>query len=109
MHFNFLKSDRSSCLDPNSSKNNHPVSDRLVHGLWTPGEEIIKETGKKNPSELLCAVLMNGEVGCAIIAQRVKIEFQPLLSSIRADWEFSSTCGNHLPCMVEGQLLLQTF
>ena len=27
----------------------------------------------------------NGEVGCAIIAQGVKIAFQPLLSSIRAN------------------------
>ena len=26
-------------------------------------------------------------------AQRVKIAFQPLLSSIRANWEFSSNCG----------------
>ena len=36
---------------------------------------------------------MNGEVGCAVIAQRVKIVFQPLLSSIRVNWEFSSNCG----------------
>ena len=34
---------------------------------------------------------MNGEVGCAIIAQRVKIAFQPLLSSIRANWDFVVT------------------
>ena len=39
---------------------------------------------------------MNGEVGCAIIAQRVKIVFQPLLSSIRANWEFSSNCDDTL-------------
>ena len=32
-------------------------------------------------------------VGCAIIAQRVKIAFQPLHTSIRANWEFSSNCG----------------
>ena len=36
---------------------------------------------------------MNGGVGCAIIAQRVKIAFQPLLLSIKANWEFSSNCG----------------
>ena len=36
---------------------------------------------------------MNGEVGCAIIAQSVKIAFQPLLSSIRANWNFSSNCA----------------
>ena len=36
-----------------------------------------------------CAVLMSGEVGCAIIALKVKIVFPPLLSSIRASWEFS--------------------
>ena len=34
---------------------------------------------------------MNGEVGCAIIAQRVKFAFQPLLSSIRANWDFLVT------------------
>ena len=45
----------------------------------------------KIPSELLCAVLMNGEVGCAIIAKRVKVAFQPLLSSIRVNWEFNSS------------------
>ena len=31
------------------------------------------------------------EVGCAIVSQRVKIVFQPLLSSI--NWEFSSSCA----------------
>jgi hypothetical protein len=44
---------------------------------------------------------MNGEVGCGIIAQRVKIAFQPLLSSIRANWEFSSNCAilkGHFGC-----------
>ena len=51
----------------------------------------------KIPSELLCAVLMNGEVGSAIIAQRVKIAFQPPHSSIRANWEFSSNCAIFQP------------
>ena len=50
----------------------------------------MNESDKKIPSELLCAVLMNGEVGYAIIA--VKFLFQPLLSLIRANWEFSSNC-----------------
>ena len=35
---------------------------------------------------------MNKEVGCAKIAQRVKIAFQPLLSSIRVNWEFAINC-----------------
>ena len=58
--------------------------------MWSI-EQLYIELGKI-PSELLCAVLMNGDVGCAIIAQRVKIGFQPLLSSNRVNWEFSSNC-----------------
>ena len=54
---------------------------------------ILTKVSRKIQSQLLCAVLMNWEVGCAIIAQRVKIAFQPLLSSIRANWEFSSNSG----------------
>ena len=33
---------------------------------------------------------MNGEVGWAVIAQIVKVAHQPLHSSIRVNWEFSS-------------------
>jgi hypothetical protein len=50
----------------------------------------------KIPSQLLCAILMNWEVGCAIIAQIVKIVFQPLHTSIRGNWEFSSNCGSNM-------------
>ena len=32
----------------------------------------------------------------SVIAQRVKIAFHPLLSSIRANWEFSSNCDDTL-------------
>ena len=35
-------------------------------------------------------VLMQGEVACAIIAQRVRLTFQPPILSIRAHMEFSS-------------------
>ena len=50
------------------------------------------ENDWKIPSELLFAVLMNGKVGSAKIAQQVKIVFQPLLSSIRArTWNFLIT------------------
>ena len=36
---------------------------------------------------------MNWEVGWAVIAQIVKVAHQPLHSSIRVNWEFSSNCG----------------
>jgi hypothetical protein len=38
---------------------------------------------------------MNGEVGGAVIAQIVKVAHQPLHSSIRVDWEFSSNCAKN--------------
>ena len=37
---------------------------------------------------------MNGEVGWAVIAQIVKVAHQPLHSSIRLNWEFSSNCAS---------------
>ena len=40
---------------------------------------------------------------CAIIAQRVKIALQPLHTSIRANWEFSSNCDCLYICSVERQ------
>ena len=43
--------------------------------------------------QFLCAVLMNWEVGWAVIAQIVKVAHQTLHSSIRVNWEFSSNCG----------------
>ena len=55
--------------------------------------EVKRQSYKKIPSWLLCAVLMNGEVGWAVIAQIVKVAHQPLHSSIRVNWEFSSNCG----------------
>ena len=39
---------------------------------------------------------MNWEVGWAVISQIVKVVHQPLHSSIRVNWEFSSNCGNHI-------------
>ena len=39
---------------------------------------------------------MTGEVGWAIIAHKVKVAHQPLHSSIRVNWEFSSNCGTHI-------------
>ena len=35
---------------------------------------------------------MDREVVCAIIAQRVKLAFQPLLVSVRVHWQLSSQC-----------------
>ena len=37
---------------------------------------------------------MNRVIGFAMIAQRAKIAFQPLLLSIRVNWEYSSNCVN---------------
>ena len=65
------------------------MQDIITYILFIRGTQSDQEI----PSEFLCAVLMNGEVGCAITAQRVKIAFQPLLSSIRVNWKFSSNCS----------------
>ena len=52
---------------------------------------------QKIPSWLLCAVLMIGGVGWALVDQIVKVAHQPLHSSIRVTWEFSSNCGSTSP------------
>ena len=48
---------------------------------------------------------MNGEVVWAVIAQIVKVAHQPLHSSIRVNWEFSSNCDKN----ISNQLFVQEF
>ena len=52
---------------------------------------------------------MNGEVGGAVIAQVVKVAHQPLHSSIRVNWEFSSNCAYIMRKVWYHQILIQSY